>query len=165
MSEIKKVTVVVRNYHLQASNDLDALYKDVRCEDDQGNTFYFKEVVMLNYLKRHGAIVTDASRTWYYKNLSKKSIVLIAFEKAGGKVEYDLDNIRVAAKSSVIRGVVYALAAIPAGVIIATATYGVGLLFIPVGFFYAYRSMFKIPRMLRRKTLVNELADHGIVVR
>jgi hypothetical protein len=165
MSEIKKMTFTVKNYHLQASGDLDALYKDVRCEDGCGNTFYFKEVVMLNYLKRHGAIVTDAPRTWYYKHLAKKAIVLIAFEKPGGKVEYDLDHMQVVAKSSFLKGVIFAIAAIPAGFIAATATYGLGALIIPVGLFYAYRSMFKIPGMLRRKTLVSELAEHGIVVR
>lgn len=165
MSEIKKMTVTVKNYHLQASGDLDALYKDVRCEDVHGNTFYFKEVVMLNYLKRHGAIVTDAPRTWYYKHLAKKVIVLVAFEKPGGKVEYDLDHMQAVAKSSFLKGIVFALAAIPAGLVIATATYGLGALIIPFGFFYAYRSMFRIPGMLRRKTLVSELAEHGVIVR
>lgn len=165
MSELKKITVTVKNYDLQASGDLDALYRDVRCEDEEGRTSYFKEVVMLNYLKRHGAIVIDTRCTWYYKHLSKKSIVLVAFEKNNGKVEYDLEHMRVVARSSVIKGIIFAVAAIPAGLVIATATYGVGLVFIPVGFFYAYRSAFKIPGLLRRKTLVRELAEHGIVVR
>ena len=165
MSELKKITVTIKNYDMQASGDLDALYRDVRCEDHEGNTIYFKEVVMLNYLKRHGAIVTDARCTWYYKHLAKKSIVLIALEKSNGKVEYDLDHMRVVARSSVIKGVVFAVAAIPAGLIIATATYGIGLLFVPVGFFYAYRNAFKIPALLRRKTLVRELAEYGVVVR
>lgn len=119
---------------------------------------------MLDYLKRHGAIVTDSPRTWYYKHLNKKSIVLVAFEKGNGKVEYDLDHMRLVARSSVLKGVVFGLAAIPAGLVIATATYGVGLLFIPVGFFYSYRCLFKIPKMLRRKTLVNDLTTHGGVV-
>ncbi|WP_313739313.1 hypothetical protein [Pseudomonas sp.] len=109
-------------------------------------------------------MVTDTPVTWYYKHLGKKAIVLIAFEKANGKVEYDLDHMRQVAKSSILKGSVFALAAIPAGVIIATATYGLGLLVIPVGFFYAYRSIFKIPGMLRRTTLVNDLANHGVVV-
>lgn len=165
MSELKKITVTVKNYDLQASGDLDALYRNVRYEDEEGRTSYFKEVVMLNYLKKHGAIVTDARCTWYYKHLSKKSIVLVAFEKNNGKVEYDLEHMRVVARSSVIKGIIFAAAAIPAGLVIATATYGVGLVFIPVGFFYAYRSAFKIPGLLRRKTLVRELAGYGVVVR
>lgn len=165
MSELKKITVTIKDYDLQASGDLDALYRNVRCEDQEGNTFYFKELVMLNYLKRHGAIVINARCTWYYKHLAKKSIVLVAFEKSDGKVEYDLEHMRVVAKSSVIKGVIFAVAAIPVGLIIATATYGVGLLFVPVGFFYAYRSAFKIPGLLRRKTLARELAEYGVVVR
>ncbi|MFS0827256.1 hypothetical protein [Pseudomonas phoenicis] len=164
MSDLKKMTLTVKNYNLKASGDLDALYNQVRCEDSEGKTFHFNEVVMLGYLKRHGAMVTDTPVTWYYKHLGKKAIVLIAFEKANGKVEYDLDHMRQVAKSSILKGSVFALAAIPAGVIIATATYGLGLLVIPVGFFYAYRSIFKIPGMLRRTTLVNDLANHGVVV-
>lgn len=165
MSDLKKMTLTVKNYHLQASGDLDALYTQVRCEDSEGNTFQFKEVVMLSYLQRHGAITTDSPRVWYYKHLGKKSIVLVACEKSNGKIEYDLDHMKLVAKSSVLKGIVFTLAAVPAGLIIATATYGLGLLVIPVGLFYGYRSMFKIPGMLRRKTLVNDLASHGIVVR
>lgn len=165
MSDLKKMTLTVKNYHLKASGDIDAIYEQVRCENSEGNTFHFKEVAMLAYLKRHGAIVTDSPRTWYFKHLSKKSIVLVAFEKGNGKVEYDLDHMRLVARSSVLKGIVFGLAAIPAGLIIATATYGVGLLFIPVCFFYSYRSLFKIPKMLRRKTLVDDLATHGVVVR
>ena len=120
---------------------------------------------MLSYLKKHGAIATDSPRVWYYKHLGKKSIVLVACEKSNGKVEYDLDHMKLVAKSSVLKGIVFTLAAVPAGLIVATATYGLGLLLVPVGLFYGYRSVFTIPKMLRRKTLVNELAGHGIVVR
>ncbi|WP_323614907.1 hypothetical protein [Pseudomonas putida] len=165
MSDLKKITLTVKNYNLKVSGDLDLLYSQVRCEDSLGNTFNFKEVVMLGYLKRHGAIATDTPVTWYYKHLAKKSIVLIAFEKASGKVEFDLDNMQQVAKTSIMKGVVLALAAIPAGLVIATATFGLGLLFIPVVFFYAYRNIFKIPSMLRRSTLVNDLATHGVVVK
>lgn len=165
MSDLKKVTLTIKNFDLQASGDLDALYSMVRCEDDQGNTIHFKEVVMLDYLKRHGAMVTDTPRTWFYKHVGKKSIILVAFEKSSGKVEYDLDHMRLVARSTILKGVVFGVAAIPAGVIMATATYGLGLLFIPFGFYYSYRNIFKFPKMLRRKTLVNDLASHGVVVR
>ncbi|MGY2190868.1 hypothetical protein [Pseudomonas pergaminensis] len=165
MSDLKKMTLIVKNYNLRASSDLDALYEQVKCEDAQGNTFHFKEVAMVDYLRRHGALVTDSPRTWYYKHLGKNSIVLIAIEKTNGKVEYDLDNMRQVAKSSILKGILMALAAVPAGVVIGVATYGIGLLFIPAAFYYAYRGVFKIPGMLRRKTLVDELAGHGIIVR
>ena len=165
MSDLKKMTLIVKNYNLKASSDLDALYDQVRCEDAEGNTFHFKEVAMVDYLRRHGALVTESPRTWYYKHLGKKSIVLIAIEKANGKVEYDLDNMRQVAKSSILKGILMALAAVPAGVVIGVATYGIGLLFTPAALYYAYRGVFKIPAMLRRKTLVDELAGHGIIVR
>lgn len=165
MSDLKKMVLTVKNYDLKASGELDALYSQVRCEDVKGNTFHFKEVVMLAYLRKHGAIVTDSPTTWYYKHLAKNSIVLVAFEKQNGKVEYDLDHMKLVAKSSVLKGIVFTFAAIPAGLIAATATYGLGLLIIPVGLFYGYRSLFKTPGMLRRKTLIGDLASHGIVVR
>lgn len=164
MSGLKRIELTIKNYNVKNSAEIDTLYSQVRCDDSEGKTFYFKEVCMLDYLKRHGAIVTDKPRTWYYKHLNKKSIVLVAFQKADGKVEYDLDHLRQVAKSSILKGIVFAVAAIPAGLIIATATFGIGLLFTPVCLFYAYRSLFKIPRMLRRSTLVNELAAHGVVV-
>lgn len=165
MSDLKKMTLTVKNYNLKASGDLDAVYDQVRCEDVEGRTFHFKEVAMVDYLKRHGALVLDSPRTWYYKHLGKKSIVLIAVEKSNGKVEYDLDNMRLVARSSVLKGILMGGGAVPAGIIIATATYGLGLLFIPFALYYAYRSIFKIPAMLRRKTLVDDLAVHGVVVR
>ncbi|MDW8842243.1 hypothetical protein [Pseudomonas fluorescens] len=165
MSELIKKTLTVKNYVLQGSSDLDALYSMVRCEDDEGDTVHFKQVVMLNYLKRHGAMNADAACTWYYKHLSKKSIILIAIEKANGKVEYDIDQMRRVAKSTIFKGFVYGVLTIPAGVIIATATYGFGLLFIPYGLYLSYRNIFKFPKMLRRQTLVHDLAAHGVVVR
>ncbi|WP_306108692.1 hypothetical protein [Pseudomonas sp. Fl4BN1] len=120
---------------------------------------------MVDYLRRYGALVTDSPCTWYYNYLAKKSIVLIAVEKGNGKVECDLDNMRKVVRSSVVKEFLMALGAVPAGVIIGTATYGLGLLFIPGALYYAYRGVFKIPGMLRRKTLVSDLAAHGIVVR
>ncbi len=165
MSDLKKMTVVVKNCNRQATGDLDALYNRVRLEDEDGKTFYLKEVVMLKYLERHGAMVEGTPRTWYYKSLSNKSIVLIAFEKPGGKVEFDLDDMRLVVKSTVLKGIVYGLGSIPGGIIAATATFGIGLVLIPMRLWYGYRNVFKIPSMLRRKTLVSDLAAHGVVVR
>ncbi|WP_443218402.1 hypothetical protein [Pseudomonas sp. NEEL19] len=120
---------------------------------------------MVDYLKRHGALVTDSPRTWYYKHFSKKSIVLVAIEKENGKVEHDLDNMQRIVKSTVLKGVLMALVAVPAGAVIGVATFGLGLLFIPLALYYAYRCVFTIPGMLRRKTLVADLATHGVAVR
>lgn len=165
MSELIKKTLTVKNYDLQGSSDLDAHYSMVRCEDEEGDAVHFKQVAMLNYLKRHSAMNTDAPCTWYYNHLNKKSIILIAVGKANGKVEYDIDQMRRVAKSTILKGFVYGVLAVPAGVIIATATYGFGLLFIPYGLYLSYRNIFKFPKMLCRQTLVNDLAAHGVVVR
>lgn len=165
MSGLIKRTLTVKNYDLQGSSDLDVLYSMVRCEDEEGDTVHFKQVVMLDYLRRHGAMNTETPRVWYYKHLNKRSIILIAIEKSNGKIEYDIDQVRRVAKSTILKGIVYGVAAVPAGVIIATATYGFGLLFIPYALYLSYRNIFKFPKMLRRQTLVNDLAAHGVVVR
>ncbi|CEL32134.1 hypothetical protein SRM1_05508 [Pseudomonas fluorescens] len=112
MSELKKLTLTVKNYDAQGSGDLDALYRRVRYEDEHGATLYFKEVVMLKYLVKHGALATDVPRTWYYKHASKKSIIVVAFEKAGGKVECDLDDLRIIARSTLVKGVVISLGSV-----------------------------------------------------
>ncbi|WP_313326069.1 hypothetical protein [Pseudomonas qingdaonensis] len=164
MSELKKMTVVIKNYDVQALSDLDALYGRVRLEDEHGKTRYFKEVVMLKYLKGHGAMVLDTPRVWYYKHTSKTSIIVVAVQKGNGKVEYDLDDIRLIARSTVLKGILVSIAAIPMGVIAATATFGVGLVIIPMCFWYGYRNVFKLPKMLSRKALVNELSAFGVSV-
>lgn len=46
---------------------------------------------------------------------------------------------------------VISLAAVPAGIIAATATFGVGLVIIPMFLWYGYRNVFKLPKMLGRK--------------
>ncbi|TDK53924.1 hypothetical protein [Pseudomonas moraviensis] len=165
MADLEKITVTIKNFDVKALSDLDTLYTRVRLEDSQGNTFYFAEVVVPKYLKNHGAMTTDVSRTWYFKRISKKSIVVLAFEGKNGKVEYDLDDIRLIARTTVLKGVVFSIASIPAAIIAATATFGLGLIIIPIGLWYGYRNVFKLPRMLSRKRILNDFAQHGIVVR
>ncbi|WJN52563.1 hypothetical protein [Pseudomonas asiatica] len=165
MSDLKKMVVTIKNYDLQAVGDLDELYTRVRLEDEQGNTFYFKQVVVPKYLRGHGAMAKDVPRTWYFKYVAKKSIVLIAYEKANGKVEYDLDDFRVIARATVLKGIVVALLSIPGGVIAATATFGLGLVIIPMGVYYGYRNVFRLPKMLSRKKLIDEFSAFGISVR
>lgn len=165
MSDLKKIKIVVKNYDVQGSGDLDALYSRVRLEDAQGNTFYFKQVVMPKYLRQHGAMAMNVPRTWFYKHVSKKSIVVIAFENASGKVEYDLSDLQLIARSTVIKGILMTIAAIPMGVIAATATYGLGLILIPMGFWIGYRNIFKLPAMLSRKRILSDFSAHGITVR
>ncbi|OYT77468.1 hypothetical protein [Pseudomonas sp. PGPPP2] len=165
MADLEKITVTIKNYDVQAQGDLDALYSRVRLEDEKGETFYFKQVVVPKYLKIHGAMATEIPRTWYFKRVSKKTIVVLAFENKSGKVEYDLDDIRLIARSTILRGVVFSLGSIPAAIIAATATFGLGLVIMPMGLWYGYRNIFKLPAMLSRKTLLSDFAKHGINVR
>lgn len=77
MSDLKKMTVVVKNFNLRASGDIDALYSRVRLEDEEGKTFYFKEIVVPRYLSDKGALRTDTPRIWYFKNLGKNRSLLL----------------------------------------------------------------------------------------
>lgn len=165
MADLEKITVTIKNYDVQERGDLDALYSRVRLEDEQGNTFYFKKVIVPKYLKTHGAMATEVPRTWYFKRISKKSIVVLAFENRDGKVEFDLDDIRLIARATVLKGVVFSIGSIPAAIIAATATFGLGLIILPMGIWYGYRNIFKLPGMLSRKRLLSDFAQHGIVVR
>lgn len=165
MSELKKAKIIVKNYDVQNLGDTDGLYTRVRIENEEGATSYFKEVVIPKYLTRHGALATDAPRIWYYKHSAKKSIIVVAVEKADGKVEYDFDDLRIIARSTVLKGILISVAAIPMGVIAATATFGLGLVLIPMAFWYSYRNIFKLPGLLSRKKLVGEFAAYGVTVR
>lgn len=165
MSDLIKQTIVVKNYDVQGRGDLDSLYSQVRLEDAEGKTFYFKQVLIPNYLTRHGAIATDIPRVWYFKKLSKKAIVVLAFETKIGKVEYDLEVVKRMERSAIIRGILMGLATVPMALIVAVATYGVGLALIPVGIWYSYRNIFKIPALIGRKTLMKDFSAHGIIVR
>lgn len=165
MADLEKNTVTIKNYDVQERGDLDALYSRVRLEDEEGNTFYFKQVVVPKYLKIHGAMATEVPRTWYFKRTSKKSIVVLAFENRDGKVEFDLDDIRLIARATVLKGIVFSIGSIPAAIIAATATFGLGLIILPMGIWYGYRNIFKLPGMLSRKRLLSDFAQHGIVVR
>jgi hypothetical protein len=162
MSDLTKMTVVVKNYKDSEGEGLDRLYKRVRMEDQERNTFYFKNVVVPKYLQGKGAFAHDVPRTWYFKKLDKNSIIIIAFETKTGKVEYDLDDLRDIARSTVFKGFVYGIGSIPAAMIVSTATFGLGLLIIPFGLWYFYRFVIKVPAMLSRKTLQGDLASHGV---
>lgn len=165
MSKLEKMTLTIKNYDAQGGGDLDALYRRVRAEDEHGNTVSFKEVVMTNYLKRHGAIAIDVPRAWYYKHASKKSIIVVGFEKNNGRVECDLDDLRIIARSTMLKGILISVAALPAGIIAATATFGVGLIVTPMCLWYGYRNVFKLPKMLSKKTLLEDFAKLGVSLR
>lgn len=164
MSELKKVIVTVKNYKSREGGDLDQLYKRVRLVDENDKTFYYSDVVVSKYLDRKGALKTEVPRTWYVKHLSKTAVVIIACEEQGGRLDYDLDDLQAMARSTVLKGVVLSLASIPAAIIVATATFGLGLLIIPYGVWYGYRNVFKVPSMLSRRTLVKDLSHYGLIV-
>ncbi|WP_411562879.1 hypothetical protein [Pseudomonas shirazensis] len=164
MSELKKVTATVKNYEFHSSQDCARLYKKVRLLDESGKIFYYKNLIIPKYLESRGAFASDVPRTWYVKNIHKSAVVLVAFETKNGAVEYDLDEVRQLSRSGFWAGVLIGVASIPAGIVIATATFGAGLLLIPFGLYQAYKQIFKIPAILSRKCLLQDFSQLGINV-
>lgn len=164
MSDLKKISVTIKNYEAHASQAAATLYKKVRLLDESGRIFYYKNLIVPKYLERKGAMAQDVPRTWFIKHIGKSAVVVVAFETKGGTVEYDLDEVRDLARSGFVAGIMYGVLAIPAGFIAGIATFGIGLAIIPMGLYFAYRNIFKIPASLSRKRLLQELSLHGVQV-
>lgn len=164
MSELRKVTVTVKNYEFHSSQDCARLYKQVRLLDDSGKIFYYKNLIIPKYLEGKGAFASDLPRTWYVKNIHKSAVVLVAFETKNGTVEYDLDEVRQLSRSGFWAGILIGVASIPAGIVISFATFGAGLLLIPFGLYQAYKQVFRIPAILSRKRLLEDFSQLGIRV-
>lgn len=164
MSDLKKVTVTVKNFESSSSDDYARLYKKVRLLDSSRKNVYFKNLIVPKYLERRGAFAQGVLRTWYVKSVHKSAVVLVAFETQNGTVEYDLDEVRNLSRRGLWWGVLIGIAAIPAGCIVAIATYGVGLALIPFAFYQAYMQIFKIPARLSREQLLQDFSQYGIRV-
>lgn len=164
MSELKKVTVTVKNFEFHSSQECARLYKRVRLLDESGKILYYKNLIIPKYLERRGAFASDVPRTWFVKNIHKSAVVLVAFETANGTIEYDLDEIRQLSRSGFWAGVMIGVASIPAGIVISFATFGAGLLLIPFGLYQAYKQVFRIPAILSRKRLLQDFSGLGITV-
>ncbi|WP_065869964.1 hypothetical protein [Pseudomonas sp. 25 E 4] len=164
MSELKKVTITVKNFESSSADDYARLYKKVRLLDLSGKNIYFKNLIIPKYLERRGAFAQDVSRTWYVKKIHRSAVVLVAFETQNGTVEYDLDEVRNLSRRGFWSGVLLGTAAIPAGCIVAIATYGLGLALIPLFLYQAYTQVFRIPSRLSRKQLLQDFSQHGIIV-
>lgn len=164
MSELRKVTVTVKNYELHSSEDSGRLYKKVRMLDGSGKVFYYKNLIVPKYLERRGAFASDVPRIWFVKNIHRNAVILVAFETKDGAVEFDLDEVRQLSRSGFWAGVVIGVASIPAGIVISFATFGAGLLLIPFGLYQAYKQVFKIPAILSRKQLLQDFSQLGITV-
>lgn len=164
MSELKKVTVTVKNFESSSADDYARLYKKVRLLDLSGKNIYFKNLIVPKYLERRGAFAQDVSRTWYVKSIHRSAVILVAFETQSGTVEYDLDEVRNLSRRGFWSGVLLGIAAIPAGCIVAIATYGLGLALIPLFLYQAYTQVFRIPSRLSRKQLLQDFSQHGFIV-
>ena len=164
MSQMRKIVVTVRNHKDSETGNSSTFYKRVRAEDESGNTIYFKGLLVPNYIGRKGAYNKDVPRTWFVKSTSKKITVVVGFENSKGEFFFDADEIKEVTRGARVQGLIYAVAAVPASVIVAIATYGLGLLLLPVFLFYAYRFFFRIPAILSHKTLQRDFEEFGIKI-
>lgn len=164
MSQMRKVVAIVRNYQDRTSANSASLYSRVRLEDESGKTYYIKGLVVPDYLNSKGAFKHDTPRTWYVKNTAKHTVVVVGFEDSLGRFFYDTDEVKTISKGARMQGLIFAVAAIPAPVIVAVATYGVGLLLMPFFIYQAYRFLFKIPSILSHATLKKDFQGFGISI-
>lgn len=164
MSELRKVTVTVKNYEHHSSEDSGRLYKKVRMLDESRKIFYYKNLIVPKYLERRGAFASDVPRTWFVKNIHRSAVILVAFEAKDGTIEFDLDEVRQLSRSGFWAGVMIGVLSIPAGIVISLATFGAGLLLIPFGLYQAYKQVFRIPAILSRKQLLQDFSQLGITV-
>ena len=162
MLKLKKETVIVKDSIYDTVEDAGSIYRRVRVQNEGGKTAFFKELIVPRYVGKSGAMKEGVPRTWYIKNITKKKSVVIAHQKTNGEVDFDLDEVKVISRSFVLVGVYVGVAALPASIIIATATFGFGLLLFPVFLYMAYRNIFKIAPALSRATLEKELRGFGV---
>lgn len=164
MSQMRKMVLTVRNYKDSARGNSATLYKRVRAEDESGATVYFKDLLIPDYINKKGAFNKDVPRTWFVKETSKNVTVVVGFENNSGEFFYDSDEIKGITRAARVQGIIFAAAAVPAGVIVGIATYGLGLLITPWLLFLAYRFFFKIPNVLGHKTLQRDFQEFGIKI-
>lgn len=164
MSELKKIKVVIKNSIHNVSDATASSYDRVRVEDDEGQTRYFKNLIVPAYVKNKGAFVEGKPRVWYVKEIKKGVSVIVAYETTGGKLEYDFDELKVIARSSVVMGLKFAVLTVPAGIVVGVATYGIGLLLMPWIAYSSYKHLFRVPASLSQKTLIDDFSRLGAVV-
>lgn len=164
MSQMCKIVVVVRNYKDSTRGNSATLFKRVRAEDEAGATIYYKDLLIPDYINKKGAFSRDVPRTWFVKETSRNVTVVVGFENSAGEFFYDRDEINGVTRGARVQGIVFAAAALPAGVIVGIATYGAGLLITPWLLFLAYRFFFKIPAVLGHKTLQRDFQEFGIKI-
>lgn len=164
MSQMRKIVVVVRNYKDSARGNSATLYKRVRAEDESGATIYFKDLLIPDYINKKGAFSKDVPRTWFVKETSRNVTVVLGFKNNSGEFFYDSDEVKGIMRAARVQGIMFAVGAVPAGVIVGIATYGLGLLITPWLLFLAYRFFFKIPSVLGGKTLQRDFEKFGIKI-
>lgn len=164
MSELKKMKVVIKNSVYDVGDATATSYNRVRVEDENGQTHYFKNLIVPSYLTKKGAMNDSAPRTWFVKEVKRGMTIVVGYETPAGVFEYDFDEIKVIARSSVIMGFKFAVLTVPAGIIVGVATYGFGLFLMPWIAYSSYKHLFKVPASLSQKTLIDDFSKFGLTV-
>ncbi|MDY7567485.1 hypothetical protein QN400_21265 [Pseudomonas sp. RTC3] len=159
MGNVSKHTVRIENYvHKGAGTDRFSLAKRVRCTTADGETIYFKELVVPGYL--HSAMTNKKMNTLYVVDINNgKAHCLVAYEN-GDVAKFDPDEIDDVAKGFRNSGLFFFFGGTLASVL-ALIAYGLGLIMFPIAMYMAWKYFVKIPSMLKRDDVIAGLKTAG----
>lgn len=159
MSSVNKVTARIENFaHKNGGNDRFVMLKRVRCTTVEGETIYFKELVVPEFL----LLVTKNKKmnTLYTVDINKgKAHCLVAYENDDVS-KFDPDEIDDIVKGFRQSGLFFWLGGILASVLSLVA-YGLGLILFPIVVYMGWKYFVRIPSMLKRDSVLAGLKASG----
>lgn len=159
MVSVSKNRVRVENYvHKGGGGDLFFMFKRVRCTTDAGETFYFKELVVPNYLVK--AIKNNAVNTLYTVDINNgKAHCLVAYENDNVS-KFDADELGDIARGFRRSGLFFWLGGSLAS-FLSLIAYGLGLILFPIVVYMGWKYYVKIPKLLSRDGVIAGLKSKG----
>ncbi|EPM0508528.1 TPA: hypothetical protein QDZ12_006044 [Pseudomonas putida] len=158
-NSVIKVTVKIENYvHKTGGNDRFNMYKRVRCTTENGETRYFKELVVPGFL--NFAMMNKKFNTLYVVDLNKgKAHCLVAYQN-DMTVKYDPDELSDIAAGFKRSGLFFWLGGTLASVLSLIA-YGLGIILFPIVLYMGWVYFVRIPAALNSQKIADGLRDQG----
>ena len=159
MVSVSKNRVRVENYaHKGGGDDHFFMFKRVRCTTEAGETFYFKELVVPNYLGN--AIKNNAVNTLYTVDINNgKAHCLVAYENDNVS-KFDADELGDIASGFRRSGLFFWLGGSLAS-FLSLIAYGLGLILFPIVLYMGWKYYVKIPKLLNREGVIAGLKSQG----